>query len=406
MLRRHAGVLCNILVRRHAAATASSLSSTNNRAFAAQAEEQEQQAESIQVNIGVPYERFKLNDGPAQSAQTSPQQLMHYFRQMTTIRRMEIAADMLFKSQQIRGFCHLYDGQEAVAIGMEAALTYDDAVITAYRDHGNYIGRGGDVFETFSELMGKASGPALGKGGSMHLYKRKNNFFGGWGIVGTTPPLGAGLAFALKYQQKKNVAVAIYGDGAANQGQIFEAANMAALWELPLILLVENNHYGMGTAEWRACKKTTFYDRISYIPGLKVDGMDLFSVKNAVKFAKEFCLSGKGPIVLECDTYRYHGHSMSDPGSTYRTRTEIQGIRQQRDPIENIRKIITKEGVASAEDLKNIEKDIRREVDAAATKAREASQPGEEELFSNIYKLDSGLQTFGCDRKKSAVQMP
>jgi len=360
----------------------------------------------IVVEIPVKYDLHMLEQGPPQEATTTKEELMKIYKDMSVIRRAEIAADMLFKSQMIRGFCHLYDGQEAVCIGMERALNFDDSVITAYRDHGIYLGRGGTPLKLFSELMGKRTGCALGKGGSMHLYQRDHNFWGGWGIVGTSPPLGAGLAFAHKYLKKPNVVVAIYGDGAGNQGQLYEAVNLAGLWDLPLILLIENNHFGMGTAEWRASKKTTYYDRISYIPGIKADGMDVFAIREAFKLCKEHCLAGKGPIALEADTYRYHGHSMSDPGSTYRTRQEIQGIRQERDPIERVRKVILKEELATKEELKDIDRQIRAEVDDAAAKAREEEFPSEDELFSNIYKADSGLIAYGCDRKQTKVQMP
>ncbi|KAG0575969.1 hypothetical protein KC19_5G044400 [Ceratodon purpureus] len=360
----------------------------------------------IVVEIPVKFNLHLLESGPPQEAITTKEELMKSYTDMSVIRRAEISADMLFKSQMIRGFCHLYDGQEAVAVGMERALTFDDSVITAYRDHGIFLGRGGTALELFSELMGKKTGCALGKGGSMHLYHRKHNFWGGWGIVGSVPPLGAGLAFAHKYMKKPNVVVAIYGDGAGNQGQLYEAQNLAALWNLPLILLIENNHFGMGTAEWRASKKVTHYDRVPYIPGIKADGMDMFSVREAFKYCKEHCLAGKGPIMLEADTYRYHGHSMSDPGSTYRSRKEIQGMRQERDPIERIRKIILTEELVTKEELKDLDKKIRAEVEDAAAKAREEPFPSDDELFANIYKADSGLVAYGCDRRKTKVEMP
>ncbi|EFJ26719.1 hypothetical protein SELMODRAFT_96403 [Selaginella moellendorffii] len=388
--------------------TRSTVGSLARRLFASQPRQAAaaQAPDAINVEIPVPFQLHLLQEGPARESVTSREELVKMYRDMFRIRRMEITADKLFKSQLVRGFCHLYDGQEAVTIGMEAALTYEDTVITAYRDHATFLGRGGTVHECFAELMGRSTGCARGKGGSMHLYKPSNNFYGGWGIVGTTGPLGAGLAFANKYEKKNNVAMAIYGDGAGNQGQLFEAKNMAGLWDLPLIFLVENNHYGMGTAEWRASKKTTFYDRVSYIPGIKVDGMDAFAVKEATRFAKEHCLSGKGPIVLEADTYRYHGHSMSDPGSTYRTRNEIQGVRQERDPIERIKKLMIKENVMREEEFKAVDKEIKQEVDDAAAKAKDDPNPGEEELFMNIYKNDSGLKTYGCDRNMVRVQLP
>ncbi|MCO5582048.1 hypothetical protein L7F22_035939 [Adiantum nelumboides] len=357
------------------------------------------------VQIQVPFSLHNLSEGPPVESHTSRNELLQMYTDMLTIRRMEISADLLFKSQQVRGFCHLYDGQEAVAIGLKAAISKDDAVITAYRDHGIYLAQGGTAFEVFSELMGRVTGCAAGKGGSMHLYKRENNFFGGWGIVGTTPPLGAGLALALKYCQKKNVAVAIYGDGADNQGQVYEAKNMAALWDLPLILLIENNHFGMGTAEWRAAKKASYFDRVSYVPGIKADGMDIFAVKEALLFCKEHCLAGKGPIVMECDTYRYHGHSMSDPGSTYRTRDEIKQIRQARDPIQFVKQIILKEELVTEEELATIDKQVKKEVEDALSKAREAPEPKEEQLITNMYKHDKHFVVYGCDRKRATSRL-
>lgn len=313
---------------------------------------------------------------------------------------MEIAADQLYKSKLIRGFCHLYDGQEAICIGMEASLTRQDNIITAYRDHCTYLGRGGSLPEVFGELMGRKSGCTLGKGGSMHFYKKENGFYGGHGIVGAQIPLGAGLAFAQQYVKSEGVTFLLYGDGAANQGQLFESLNIAALWNLPCVYVCENNHYGMGTAEWRAAKSPEYYKRGDYAPGLKVDGMDALAVKQATKFAKEHALS-KGPIMLEMDTYRYHGHSMSDPGSTYRTRDEISGVRQERDPIERIRKLILAKEIAAVADLKNIEKEAKREVEDAVAQAKESPQPDPSELFSNIYAKGLGVEVYGCDRKTS-----
>ncbi|GJN29154.1 hypothetical protein PR202_gb17351 [Eleusine coracana subsp. coracana] len=324
---------------------------------------------------------------------------------MLLMRRFETAADSLYKSKLIRGFCHLYDGQEAVAVGMESALTRRDAIITAYRDHCLYLARGGDPVSAFAELMGRAGGCARGKGGSMHFYKRDANFFGGHGIVGAQVPLGCGVAFAQRYRKEGTVTFDLYGDGAANQGQLFEALNMAALWKLPVVLVCENNHYGMGTAEWKASKSPAYYKRGDYVPGLKVDGMDVLAVKQACKFAKEHVLA-KGPIILEMDTYRYHGHSMSDPGSTYRTRDEIAGIRQERDPIERVRKLLLAHDFATTQELKDMEKEIRKEVDAAIAKAKESPMPDPSELFTNVYVNDCGLESFGVDRKVVRTVLP
>ncbi|KAH7570207.1 hypothetical protein JRO89_XS05G0067900 [Xanthoceras sorbifolium] len=276
-------------------------------------------------------------------------------------------------------------------IGMEAAITKKDCIITAYRDHCTFLGRGGTLLQVFSELMGRKDGCSKGKGGSMHFYKKDANFYGGHGIVGAQVPLGCGLAFAQKYSKDETVTFALYGDGAANQGQLFEALNISALWDLPAILVCENNHYGMGTAEWRAAKSPSYYKRGDYVPGLKVDGMDALAVKQACKFAKEHALKN-GPIILEMDTYRYHGHSMSDPGSTYRTRDEISGVRQERDPIERVRKLILSHDLATEKELKDIEKEIRKEVDEAIAQAKESPMPDPSELFTNVYAKGYGAE--------------
>nr|GEV10457.1 pyruvate dehydrogenase E1 component subunit alpha, mitochondrial-like [Tanacetum cinerariifolium] len=358
----------------------------------------------ITVETSIPFTGHNC-EPPSRSITTTSSELMTFFSDMALMRRMEIAADSLYKSKLIRGFCHLYDGQEAVCIGMESAITKKDCIITAYRDHCIFIGRGGSLLESFSELMGRQDGCSRGKGGSMHFYKKDAGFYGGHGIVGAQVPLGCGLAFAQKYKKEESVTFAMYGDGAANQGQLFEALNMAALWDLPAILVCENNHYGMGTAEWRAAKSPAYYKRGDYVPGLKVDGMDAFAVKQACKFAKEHALKN-GPIILEMDTYRYHGHSMSDPGSTYRTRDEISGVRQERDPIERIRKLILAHDIATEKELKDIEKQARKEVDEAIAKAKESPMPDESELFTNVYRKGYGVESFGADRKELRATLP
>eukprot|EP00262_Sarcandra_glabra_P004101 TRINITY_DN15096_c0_g1_i1.p1 TRINITY_DN15096_c0_g1~~TRINITY_DN15096_c0_g1_i1.p1 ORF type:complete len:400 (+),score=74.03 TRINITY_DN15096_c0_g1_i1:101-1300(+) len=356
------------------------------------------------IKTSVPFTGHRC-DPPSSAVETTSKELLGFFNDMALMRRMEIAADSLYKAKLIRGFCHLYDGQEAVAVGMEAAITRKDSIITAYRDHCIYLARGGTLVEAFSELMGRRGGCSKGKGGSMHFYKKENGFYGGHGIVGAQVPLGCGIAFAQKYSKDGSVTFVMYGDGAANQGQLFEALNIAALWDLPAILVCENNHYGMGTAEWRAAKSPAYYKRGDYVPGLKVDGMDALAVKQACKFAKEHALKN-GPIILEMDTYRYHGHSMSDPGSTYRTRDEISGVRQERDPIERIRKLILSHELATAAELKDIEKKFRKEVDEAIAKAKESPMPDPSELFTNVYVKDFGVEAFGPDRKEMKVALP
>ncbi|KAL0408642.1 UNVERIFIED_CONTAM: Pyruvate dehydrogenase E1 component subunit alpha, mitochondrial [Sesamum radiatum] len=329
----------------------------------------------ITVETSLPFTGHNI-EPPSRSVETTPQELLSFFRDMVLMRRMEISADSLYKAKLIRGFCHLYDGQEAVAVGMEAAITKKDCIITAYRDHCIFLGRGGTLMEAFAELMGRKDGA-----------------------------LGCGLAFAQKYSKDENVTFSMYGDGAANQGQLFEALNMAALWDLPAIFVCENNHYGMGTAEWRAAKSPAYYKRGDYVPGLKVDGMDALAVKQACKFAKEHALKN-GPIILEMDTYRYHGHSMSDPGSTYRTRDEISGVRQERDPIERIRKLILSHDLATEKELKDTEKEMRKEVDDVTAKAKESPMPDPSELFTNVYVKGFGVEAFGADRKELRAVLP
>merc|ERR1712159_424709 len=341
----------------------SSVSFTSLRPFSA-AKKSSDDDTPIEVEIPFPFEVHKLDEVPDQKVETTRGEVLEFFKTLFRMRRMEIAADVLYKGKFIRGFCHLYDGQEAVGVGMEAAITKQDAIITSYRDHCTHIGRGGTLLEVMAELMGREAGASKGIGGSMHMYKRDAEFYGGNGIVGAQVPLGVGIAFQQKYNEKDNVTFALYGDGAANQGQGFEALNMAALLELPVIYVCENNHYGMGTSEGRAAKQPAYYTRGDYVPGLRVDGMDVLAVKQGVAFAKDYALAN-GPIVLEMDTYRYHGHSMSDPGSTYRSRDEITGVRQERDPIERVRKLLLELELATAADLKAIEKRVKKEIDTA-----------------------------------------
>ncbi|XP_047332832.1 pyruvate dehydrogenase E1 component subunit alpha, mitochondrial-like [Impatiens glandulifera] len=359
---------------------------------------------TITIETSIPFSGHNC-EPPSRTVETTPKELITFFHDMTVMRRMEIASDMLYKAKLVRGFCHLYDGQEAVAIGMESVITKKDAVITTYRDHCLFLGRGGTLLETFAELMGREAGCSKGKGGSMHLYKKDRGFFGGHGIVGAQVPLGCGLAFAQKYLKEGTVTFTMYGDGAANQGQLFEALNISALLDLPVILVCENNHYGMGTAEWRAAKSPAYYKRGDYVPGLKVDGMDVLAVKQACKYAKEYVLKN-GPIILEMDTYRYHGHSMSDPGSTYRTRDEISNVRQERDPIDRVKKLILSHDLATEKDLKDIEKETRKVVDEAIAKAKEFSMPDPSELFTNVYVNGLGTESFGADRKELRVTLP
>jgi len=359
-------------------------------------------SKTFTVEFEKPFDAY-LCDGPGMtSVETTTEDVLGLWKTMYKMRRMELAADQLYKSKQIRGFCHLYDGQEAVCVGMEAAITWKDSIITAYRDHCQQLSRGDSVERIMAELMGKATGCAKGKGGSMHMYMAENNFFGGNGIVGAQQPLGAGLAFAHKYKGDGSVAFTLYGDGAANQGQLFEAMNMAALWKLPCIFVCENNRYGMGTSSKRGAAMPEYYKRGQYMPGLCADGMNVLAVREAVKYATAHCRAGQGPFVLEFDTYRYHGHSMSDPGVTYRDRTEVSGVREKRDPVNKARSWLTdKAGMADAE-LKAIEVATRKGIDAEMAKAIAASAPPLTELYDGVYK-DQNPNMFirGCDMPSS-----
>jgi pyruvate dehydrogenase E1 component alpha subunit len=288
----------------------------------------------------------------------------------------------------VKGFCHLYDGQEAIMTGIEAAVTYNDSVVTSYRDHCQQLTRGDSMLNILSELLGRANPIAKGKGGSMHMYKADANFYGGNGIVGAQTSLGAGLAFAHKYRNDGGVAFALYGDGAANQGQLFEAINLSALQKLPCIFVCENNKYGMGTSTARGSYDTDYYARGAYIPGLQVDGMNVLAVREAVKVAMKHAQE-IGPIVMEMDTYRYHGHSMSDPGTTYRTRDDIKEVRSNRDPIEMTKQRIIDQGWMDAKELKALDKEIRAEVDVALAAALAAGPPPVHELMDDIFLEDA-----------------
>lgn len=299
---------------------------------------------------------------------------------------MEIAADNLYKLKKIRGFLHLYNGQEAIASGLESALTPQDQVITAYRDHAFVVTRrcGGKPSEVLAELCGKKTGCSQGKGGSMHMYRPQSGFFGGNGIVGAQTPLGTGIAFANKYLKNGHVCVTMYGDGAANQGQLYEAFNMAALWHLPVIYVCENNQYAMGTSTKRASYSQSYYSRGDYIPGIQVDAMDVLQVKEAGIYAVEFAKT-QGPILLEMKTYRYYGHSMSDPGTTYRSREEIDAVRKKSDPINKLKDKILTLNLATKEDLEGIEKEVKLEIEEAIKFAEESPVVPPEDLFSNIF---------------------
>ncbi|KAF2497873.1 hypothetical protein BU16DRAFT_525456 [Lophium mytilinum] len=330
------------------------------------------------------FETYEL-DPPSYTLDTTKKELKQMYYDMVAVRRMEMAADRLYKEKKIRGFCHLSTGQEAVAVGIEHALQKTDHLITAYRCHGFALMRGGTVKSIIGELLGRREGIAFGKGGSMHMFS--TGFYGGNGIVGAQVPVGAGIAFANQYEGKENVTLALYGDGASNQGQVFEAFNMAKLWNLPIIFGCENNKYGMGTAANRAAALTDYYKRGQYIPGLKINGMDVLAVKAAVAYGKEWCRQGKGPLVYEYVTYRYGGHSMSDPGTTYRTREEIQRMRSTNDPIAGLKQKLLDWGVTSEDELKAIDKEARSNVDAEVAEAEKMAPPDPTPkiLYEDIY---------------------
>ncbi|KAJ7206439.1 mitochondrial pyruvate dehydrogenase E1 component beta subunit [Mycena rebaudengoi] len=325
-----------------------------------------------------------LCDKPALDVEVTKDELLGMYKQMTTMRRMEMAADALYKAKLIRGFCHLAIGQEAVSVGLEAGITPDDRVITAYRCHPFAVLRGGTIKGVIGELLGRQMGMSHGKGGSMHIFTP--SFFGGNGIVGAQVPVGAGIAFAQKYLEKETATFALYGDGASNQGQVFEAYNMAKLWNLPCIFVCENNKYGMGTSAERSSSNTEYFTRGDKIPGLQVNGMDIIAAREAVRFARKWAVDDKkGPLLLEFVTYRYGGHSMSDPGTTYRTREEVQRMRSTQDPIRGLQRYIEEWGLASEQELKQLDKDAKTEVDAAVEEAKASPEPLDKDLWTDIY---------------------
>jgi pyruvate dehydrogenase E1 component alpha subunit len=312
--------------------------------------------------------------------------LLAYYRNMLLIRRFEERAGQLYGMGLIGGFCHLYIGQEAIAVGMEAVRRPGDQIVTGYRDHGHMLAAGMDPKAVMAELTGRAAGSARGKGGSMHMFDVKAGFYGGHGIVGAQVPIGTGLAFANWYREDGGVSFTYFGDGAANQGQVYEAFNMAELWKLPVVYVVENNQYAMGTSIERASSETHLYKRgASFnIPGKEVDGMDVVAVKAAGEEAAEFARSGKGPFILEMKTYRYRGHSMSDPAK-YRTREEVDEVRKTRDPIDHLREKMEALGYADEAALKAIDADVKKIVADAAEFARTAPEPDPSELYTDVY---------------------
>ena len=316
----------------------------------------------------------------------SKNDLMPLYRKMLLIRRFEEKAGQLYGMGLIGGFCHLYIGQEAVVVGLEAAAGEGDKRVTSYSDHGHMLACGMDANGVMAELTGRSGGYSKGKGGSMHMFSKEKHFYGGHGIVGAQVPIGAGLAFADKYKGNDNVTFTYFGDGAANQGQVYETFNMAALWDLPVIFVIENNQYAMGTSQQRSTSSAEIYERghAFGIPGEAVDGMDVLAVKAAGQTAVKHCRSGKGPYILEIKTYRYRGHSMSDPAK-YRTREEVQKIREEKDAIQHIRDLLLTGEHCSEDDLKLIDKEIKEIVNKSADFAKESPEPASEDLWTDIY---------------------
>ncbi len=313
-------------------------------------------------------------------------ELLKYYEDMLLIRRFEERAGQLYGMGLIAGFCHLYIGQEAVVVGMQAALRPGDQVITGYRDHGHMLACGMDADAIMAELTGRSGGASRGKGGSMHMFSRDRGFYGGHGIVGAQVPIGAGLALANRYLGNDRVSVTYFGDGAANQGQVYETFNMARLWSLPVVFVIENNQYAMGTSVARASAETELFKRgISFeIEGFAVDGMDVLAVRDASRKAVAKARAGGGPTILEMKTYRYRGHSMSDPAK-YRTREEVDAVREKRDPIDHLKKTILDAGHSDEDGLKEIDRRVREVVAQSARFAQESPQPDSSELMTDIY---------------------
>jgi pyruvate dehydrogenase E1 component alpha subunit len=320
-------------------------------------------------------------------AEFSKEQELQALRQMLLIRRFEEKAGQLYGMGLIGGFCHLYIGQEAVVVGMKMAKRDSDQMITGYRDHGHMLACGMDPKGVMAELTGRRGGYSKGKGGSMHMFSREKNFYGGHGIVGAPVPIGTGLAFANKYRGSDSVCLTFFGDGAANQGQVYESFNMAELWKLPVIFIIENNRYAMGTSITRSSAQTDLSKRgLSFnIPGVEVDGMDVRAVKAAGDEAIAWCRTGKGPTILEMMTYRYRGHSMSDPAK-YRTKEEVDKVRTESDPIEQVRARLIDKKWAAEDELKKIDAEARAVVNEASEFATHDAEPDPAELYTDVYR--------------------
>jgi len=329
--------------------------------------------------------KSKTKSSNKKALKVGKDELLEYYRQMLLIRRFEEKAGQLYGMGQIAGFCHLYIGQEAVVVGCRAAMKEGDQMITGYRDHGHMLACGMESRGVMAELTGRSGGYSRGKGGSMHMFSTEKKFYGGHGIVGAQVPLGAGLGFANKYLDNGSVSLSFFGDGASNQGQVYETFNMAKIWGLPVVFVIENNQYAMGTSVERSSAETELYKRgISFeVPGIQVDGMDVMAVRDAAKKAIDHARSGKGPMILEMKTYRYRGHSMSDPAK-YRSRDEVTKTRSESDPIDMVREILLSKKWADEADLKAIDKDIKAIVVDAAEFAQTSPEPDPSELWTDV----------------------
>ena len=323
---------------------------------------------------------------PPKAPSATVEELLDFYRLMLLIRRFEEKSGQLYGMHKIGGFCHLYIGQEAVVTGLEAAAEDGDKRITAYRDHGHMLACGMDARGVMAELTGRITGYSKGKGGSMHMFSKERNFFGGHGIVGAQVPIGAGLAFSDKYHKTDNVTFAYFGEGAANQGQVYETFNMASLWKLPVVFVIENNRYAMGTSIKRGSSTPELHTRGKAfgIPGESVDGMDVLAVRDAGKKAAGHCRKGKGPYILEMMTYRYRGHSMSDPAK-YRTREEVQEVRKMSDPIDRARGLLVSMQDGIEDDLKKADSEIKALVNEAAQFALDSPEPDPCELWTDVF---------------------
>ncbi len=316
----------------------------------------------------------------------APAELIEYYRDMLLIRRFEEKAGQMYGMGLIGGFCHLYIGEEAVVVGVMGAIEEGDTIVTSYRDHGHMLACGMDPKGVMAELTGRRGGYSKGKGGSMHMFSREKNFFGGHGIVGAQVPIGTGLAFAHHYRDNGRVSVTFLGDGAMNQGQVYESFNMAALWKLPIVYVIENNKYGMGTSVTRASASHDLFSRGAPfgIPGHQVDGMNVVAVRAAAEEATAYARSGKGPYILEMLTYRYRGHSMSDPAK-YRSRDEVNRMREEHDPIDQVKKRLIDANFADEAKLREIDKQVKDKVTEAAEFAQDSPEPDPAELWTDVY---------------------